>query len=424
MSFLRKYEQEMRKYTDAPDVFHTACAYALMGAALTKFNYRCLLSGGVPARWTNLWVFIVGDSAESRKSTCVNMAGEVLNRAMRGLRTPDDGSPEGFAKDFVMKEAQQRGDAAGLLIQSEMGMFLMNLRKEYMAPLKGMLMDFYDVPPVYRKKLSREEFSVSRPRFSMLGAVATELLPNLTSAEDWLGGFMNRALLIPGRRTRYVENAGTPDDGVYANLAGDMKRTLKAWQRTRKAAAKKMPKGTNGKRRTFLFEYSPEALKERKVLKKNLTKHLDPNVKLLHGRADVHLMKLAAIEQICMDPTGTTISKDALRAAWPLFQHWWDESPLVMEAAFARGNADLEGDRLARRLLRMVREAGTTGFTEQSLMQASVLDWERFNKAVMSLEAAGVVERHNTGEGGATIIRERAKHVEVSAEVERPSEAH
>lgn len=404
MSFLRKYEQEMAKYTDAPEIFHSACAYALMAGALTRYNYRVLLAGGVPPRWTNLWVFLVGDSANSRKSTCVNMAGEVLNRAMKDLRTPDDGSPEGFAKDFVMKEARQRGDAAGLLLQSEMGMFLMNMKKDYMRPLKGMLMEFYDVPPVYRKKLSREEFSVSRPRFSMLGAVATELLPNLTEAEDWLGGFMNRALLIPGKRIRYLETAKTPDDEVFSSLAHDLKTTLTAWKRNRKSAAKEMEKDSRGRRKHFLMEYSEAALKERKALKKNLTKHIDPNVELFRGRADVHLMKLAVVEQISMDPTARDISKEAVRNAWALFQHWYDEAPSVMEAAFARSNADLEGDRLARRLLRMLRESDT-GFTEQHLMQASVLDWKRFNEAVMSLEAAGTVERTKPADGGNVVIR-------------------
>ncbi len=387
----------MVKYTDAPEVFHSANAVTLLGAALTRQRYRCLLAGGVPARWTNLWTFVVGDSAESRKSTTVNMAAEVLSRAMPELRAPDDGSPEGFAKDFVDKDRKNAGDAAGFLLQSEMGMFLMNMQKDYARPLKGMLMDFYDVPVVYRKRLSKDEFSVERPRFSMLGAVATELLPTLTTSEDWLGGFMNRAMLIHGKRDRLLERAQTPPETLYRSLANGMLSTLSAWRKTRMKAQKALPKG--GDRKSFLFDFDDDALKEMKVLRKGHKKPKDPNVVLLLGRADVHIVKLAAIHQISMDPESRVISKAAVRNAWPLYDHWWRYAPGIMETAFARGREDLEGDRLARRLLRHVREAGPEGATDVELMRSTVFSLDHFTKAMASLEAAEEVVKRDMGDG-------------------------
>lgn len=409
----------MAQYTDAPDIFHTANAVTLLGACLTRRRYRCQLAGGVPTRWTNLWTFVVGDSAESRKSTTVNMAAEVLSRAMPELRAPDDGSPEGFAKDFVKKENRAKGDAAGMLISSEMGAFLMNMQKDYARPLKGMLMDFYDVPVVYRRTLSKEEFSVERPRFSMLGAVAIELLPTLTSAEDWLGGFMNRALLIEARRTRTLDRAGTPPEQVYRDLSNKLLATLAVWRRTRMREQKKV-KEANTDRKVFLFDFEDEALKTMKAYKKKHKKHADPNVTLLLGRGDIHFIKLAAINQVAMDPERPTISEAAVHAAWPLWDYWRKSAPGIMELAFARGNAEMEGDRVARKILRNLAGVGPQGMYETALMRATVLSWEHFNKAMTSLTAARLISRIDDGSGDTRIALTDGGEEAAQSSIEEP----
>jgi len=395
-NFLRSYEREMAQYTDAPEIFHSAVAATLVGAALSRHRYRCLLAGGTPARWTNLWTFLVGDSGESRKSTAVNMGVEVLMRAMPEMRSPDDGSPEGFGKDFVAKDTAMKGDAAGIVVQDEMGLFLMNMQKDYMRSMKGMLMSFYDVPPIYKKQLSREQFTVRKPRLSMLGGVALELLPNLTAAEDWLGGFMNRALIIFAHRTRTQERAKTVPEGVYRGLANDLMHTVTAWGKTRRKLQKAMPKGEDQK--TYLMDYDEGALKEARELKKSMSKSIDDNVTILRTRADAHLIKLAACEQIALDPSAPLITKKAVMNTAPLFKHWWDHAPEVMEMAFARSNADTEGDRLARRILRLVRNK-PNGYPEVELMKATVLDWNHFQRSISSLEMAGILERRDPGDG-------------------------
>lgn len=416
MSFLRSYEREMAQYTDAPAVFHTAAAYALLGAALTSGEHRCQLAGGVPIKWLNLWVFLIGDAGNSRKSTAVNMADEVLARSIPQMRAPNDGSPEGFAKDFCVKDLQgtpgSGGNAASIMVSSEMGALLMNMQKDYMKPMKGMFMDFFDVPAVYKRKLSKEEFTVRRPRFSMLGAVATELLPNLSSAEDWLGGFMSRALLIPAKRTRTLDRAGTPPEKVYIDLAAELTATLAAWKRTRIRARKAMPrKKTKAERKakTFLFDYDDAAMKEVRRLKGTLEQSFNQQVDILRSRADSHLMKMAAIEQVSMDPTSTVITKAAVTAAWPLFSYWWERAPGIMEVCFARSNNDMEGDRLARRLLRVVHEAGDLGISEQEAMRQTVLSREHFQKAVASLQFAQHIEATDPGDGGLTRLRALGK---------------
>jgi len=403
-NFLRAYEAAMVQYTDAPSIFHRGLATSLMGAALTTFDNRCLLYGGTSRRWTNIWLLVIGDSGRSRKTTTVHMMAEVLSRMECGseLRAPDDGSPEGFAKDFVARERRQKGNAASLMVQGEMYSFLSSLMKDYMKSMKAMLMDFYDCPIIYKRTLSKEEFSVKRPRFSMVGGLASELLPSMTTSDDWLGGFLGRCLLIHAGSNTVLDSPGTPPPALYTKLARNADDTLRVWRKTRMTEQKKLKeKGEKGA--LFLFDYNDPAQKRVKELLGEYKEVENENVNILRSRAPLHLQKLAAIEQVCLDPTSPLITAAAVDSAAVLWKHYMDGAPLLLQGSFARSNADLEGDRLPRRILRVVRDA-PNGVDEVKLMEATVLDWEKFQKAMQTLEAAGFVRREDAGDGKSRVV--------------------
>lgn len=393
-NFLRDYEAAMVKYTDAPRIFHRALATSLMGAALTSYDNRCILYGGTLRRWTNMWTLVIGDSGRSRKTTTVHMMAEVMSRMESGedLRAPDDGSPEGFAKDFVRRDRMKKGDAASLMVQGEMYSFLSSLMKDYMKSMKAMLMDFYDVPLVYRRTLSKEEFSVRRPRFSMVGGLASELLPSMTTSDDWLGGFLGRCLLIHASKDTELASPGTPSASVYASLAKQADNTLKQWRKTR-AAQQKAIRAKEGKGALFLFNYNDKAQKRVQELQAAYPDVEDANVNILRSRSPLHLMKIAAAEQVCLDPSAPFISPAAVDSAAVLWEHYMKTSPTLLQASFARSNADLEGDRLQRRILRILTEVGDAGIDEFALVEATVLDWERYQKAMQTLDMLQKVDR-------------------------------
>lgn len=389
--FLRDYEAEMRKYTDAPDVFHKAAAYAVVGAMLCTHKYRMLLKGGVPARWMNMWVILVGDSGQTRKSTVISMADEVLRATDPDRHAPNDGSPEGFAKDLVKKgneDAPAGLGSSSIFVFPEMLTFFQNTTKAYYAPVKAMLMDFYDVPATYHRKLSKEEFTVKQPRVSLLGGLALEHLPNVLTAEDWLGGFMSRAIVVHGVRERLMEDAGTPGVKIFERHADHLTQMLKAWRKTRmKARAAERKKGTD--HTEFLFSYDKMAGKAARDLVS--VESADQNVRLVLARSAVHLMRMSAIEQLDMDPTSPVITLPALTRAKVLFEHWQSTVPDLMDSCFSRTNKDFEGDRLPRRLFRYLLSYGDTGCNEQTAMQACALNSDAFNKAMVSLEQAGMM---------------------------------
>lgn len=393
-NFLRSYEAELSKYTDAPEMFHRALATTLMGAMLTKYENRMLLYGGAERLWTNLWCIVVGDSGRSRKTTTVQMMAAVMARMEHGevLRAPDDGSPEGFAKDLVKRERAQAGDAAAFMVQGEMYSFLSALMKDYMKSMKGMLMEFFDSPSQYKRTLSKEEFMVPRPRFSLAGGLASELLPTMTTSEDWLGGFLNRCILIHAVRTRELRDPGTPPPKVYASLAKLGDDTLAEWRKTRIREQKKV-RAKEGKSGLFLVRYDDAAKTVRDQLLSGLNQNLDGQVNNFMSRAPLHLLKISAVEQVCLDPSSPFITKKAVEAASVLWSHYAKCAPALMLSSFARSNTDLEGDRLQRRIMRALQEAPDGRIREVELAKSTILDWERFQKAIASLEAMNMARR-------------------------------
>lgn len=384
MSFLRSYETAMAKYTDAPEIYHRACATGLAAAMLTTHRNRCLLAGGIKKRYTTMWVMLVGDSGHSRKTTCVNMASAVLSETELGvsLRSPDDGSPEGFAKDLIRRENNRAGDAAHLMVAPELTNFMSSLTKEYMRNAKFMLMEFHDGPDIWRKMLSKEEYTLTYPRFSLIGAIATELIPTNTLSEDWAGGFLNRALIIYDKPSRVQRESKTPPNSLMKSLAKELDGALKCWRlaRAKRSKDKKAPQ---------TFDYDAKGLKLKQQLEDSLPVVNDGNVRMLFARSDLHLHKLAAVEQVMMDPESPVITAAAVDAASVLWLHWHRTAGGLMSLAFARTNADMEGDRLARRMMRLLNAAGEKGIEEMVLMENVILDYEKFTKTFTTLEMAG-----------------------------------
>ena len=375
-AFLRPYEAAMQQFTDSPAIFHRACSYAVSGPLLARYNYRCRLEGGSPPRWTNLWILLEGASGQARKSTAISMAQEVLMRVDETILAPDDGSPEGFLASMHQSDISCPGNANTVLFAPEFSAQLSQMQRTYAAQFKSILMGLYDAPKVYKKALAKTNWAIPSPRVSIVGGIATELLPQLSESNDWLGGFFSRFIIIHGERTKLMERGRTPPDKVMQALAVGLFHCLKTWRLSQK------------KLKRPLFDYSKKAAKLAADLP---APPKEPNLAGTLSRAASHLMKLAALEQIDEDPTAHCIEAAAVERARVLLDYWLKSVPGVIESCFARGNADFEGDRLAMRIKRYLTGCGGEA-TWGLVMQNCALDSDRMVRAVQSLLDAALVE--------------------------------
>ncbi|TAL42372.1 MAG: hypothetical protein EPN91_08310 [Salinibacterium sp.] len=386
--FLRSYESSMAKHTDAPEVFHPACAYAAFGALLTRRKYRCVLAGGVPPRWTNTWVLLVGDSGDSRKTTAISMSHEVMRRVDDTIDAPTDGSPEGLLGWLSKRHQQEENNASGIIVAGEFALMLTQYERSYSISMKPLLMELFDVPAVKKRALAKSEFTIPQPRISMLGGVAIELLPTMSTAEDWLGGFFSRCMLIHGVRTKEMKRGSTPTEAEYLKHADALHGCMRRWRNNQL------------KLKRPLFDYDNAALK---VVDKLPRPPEEPNLKMSLARASVHLHKLSAIEQIDENPEAKAIGKKATRRALDyLMEAWWKKVPEVIDECFARGRGDFEGDRLAKRIHRyVIRHDGKCSWSE--VMRGCALKSDEVRKSINSLEDAKMVKLGEGTDGEVTV---------------------
>lgn len=375
--FLKKYTESMPEYTDAPSVFHTACAYSVFGTLLTRHKYRCILQGGMPPRWTNLWMFIVGDSGDSRKTTAISMAWDILRRIDGEIDAPTEGSPEGFLMWLLRREKALTGNATGIIVATEMATLLAQYERAYASAMKPILMEIYDVPPMHKRELTKQSFEIPKPRISMLAGIATELLPSMAESEDWLGGFFSRAMLVYGERTRLLERSRTPPDEVMKVHADALWKVMKAYR------------SSHIDTHFPLLDYSKDAMKAVKELPPPPD---DANLRLFLSRAPVHLMKCAAIEQIDEDPESTEIGKGAVERALNLVMYWYRTTPGVLEECFARSQKDMQGDRLAKRVNRFLQRCPNRESSWTEIMRSCAMHAPEIRKAIESLQEADLVE--------------------------------
>ena len=353
MPFIENYVVEMAKHTDASPVFHRATAYTILGALLTREAHRTVTAYGCPPVWTNLWTLLVGDSGSGHKSTAINMGATILAGIEPAMVGPNEMSPEGFLgymqrreKGFEQADTEQQaaprpGDASTILVQSEFGNLMLQFARNYAASLKTILLELYDVPLIpYRRTLKKQVVEIDRPRVSLLGGIATELLASYAEPEDWLGGFFSRCLILTGPKVREQRDLPEIPPAAYENQIEELQRML--LHRGEKLSHEGWPRvAFDAKAKELLGELPPPP--EEMQLQISLS------------RASTHLVKLAAIEQFDSDPLRLTVGKPAVQRALDfLLNHWWKNLPEIVDACFTRSNRDLEGDRLAKRILRYI----------------------------------------------------------------------
>ena len=377
-SFLRTYESTFHKHTDAPLLYHRACGITALGSLLTRDEYRCVLAEGAPRRWTNLWTVLVGPSGWGRKSTCVDFATMVLNKVDTNFRAPTEMTPEGML-DFFEKRFATHRDTSALLIYSEYSSLLMQFKRQYAQMLRNIMLEFYDVPPEYKRQLKKQVISLIQPRLSMLGGIATELLADMGTVEDWLGGMFSRTMFIPSDRTvNSVEKKGDPivPESDYEKCANLLQGVCENW------------KIAQARREYPLFRLSTAGQKVRDQMP---PPPKDPYAYTAVARGSAHFIKVAAIEQIDENPEAPEIGKAAAERALDFVMHWRKGAVEIMELSFARSRSDVEGDRLPKRLLRFMTLNGGTG-TMPEFLDNGVLNQKMTHEAVDSLIRAGHIE--------------------------------
>ncbi len=183
-NFLTRFMQYGMACTDAPSAFHLFTAMSTLSSVIPANFYVTAWGGKMRA---NLFTMLVGDSAVTRKSTCIALGRELLS----------------VSAPHVIGDSLSTSSVEGLLdgltaqpqvtfIESEMGKLLYGFgQTNYRSAIRVELNDWYDSSTLTRR-LSGHEFFIAEPCISVLGGSAPQFLEEYTTAMDWEGGLFSR----------------------------------------------------------------------------------------------------------------------------------------------------------------------------------------------------------------------------------------
>ena len=184
-NFFIQYLQYGMNCTDAPTAYHLFTAMSVLSSVIPSTFYISAWGGKMRA---NLFTMLVGDSAVTRKSTCISLGRELLNAGTASRVIGDSlatSSVEGLL-DGLTAQPQVT------FIESEMGKMLYGFsQSNYRSAIRVELNDWYDSATLTRR-LSGTTFFIADPCISVLGGSAPQFLEEYTTSMDWEGGLFSR----------------------------------------------------------------------------------------------------------------------------------------------------------------------------------------------------------------------------------------
>lgn len=186
--YIREYVEFGWETTMSPPEFHLAAGLAQMAVLMGN---RVLIEGpGGRLYPTHAWFVLVGDAGASRKTSGMTLATDLLSQVLsEPAALPADATREALWAALMEQPT-------GYIMWSEFAGFLAKTQREYMGGIKEDLCDFWDSPPVVRRKLMKDEYVVTRPSVSILAGGVSDRLVELVKEQDLFGGFFSRFMFV------------------------------------------------------------------------------------------------------------------------------------------------------------------------------------------------------------------------------------
>jgi hypothetical protein len=359
------YEECWIQTTDAPRVYHVACAFAVLSTIVERKVY---LPFGGERLYPNLFALLLGPSSFYRKSTTIAKAKKTIAKLFHddthGPLLPDE-----FSREALLKRLSER--AQGLLSYSEFSGALAVFSRDYMLGTKELLADLYDCPDKYTRVVGAQTFTLHDVHLTILAASQTDWFLEKLKAGDVRGGFLARFSFWPAfEKPNFLAVPDEPDRAVAARL-------VSALNRVRQVSGPAVLEKVQQKRYSAWVEQH-----ERELNGASHVGELSP----FWSRLSITTLKFAILIQLAHDQT-LTISPAALESAIELT----DFLKASLRYLFAEEFAFTEPMRNRQKILRLVR--ARPGIERRDLMRAASLLVRDFEQVVSTLSAEERIER-------------------------------
>ena len=197
-NFIEKYIAFIHGMSDSYPEYQHGAALMLLSTAVNKRAYLPLTIGTI---YPNLWIFCLGQSTVSRKTTACTKLTEFIELQNQWMLLSYPGSPEALIEDLEGDDRvnSQENIGHGILCRDEAGGILSAMEKTYMADMRDLFCQLYDCRPFTRKlrtsqRKAKTTFNIRDTYLCMFFATTPDIFSVYTRLEDLTSGWLLRFL--------------------------------------------------------------------------------------------------------------------------------------------------------------------------------------------------------------------------------------
>lgn len=379
MNFLNEF-LDVTSTLESPTSFLTWAAFVSVSAVL-RDNVYIEYKRRRNRLYPNLYVMLIGDSGEVRKSNPLKIA-KALIKSAGNTKVPASGraSIEGIISELSKILKDEKGnslrDASGIIMSEEFGSLLVKSNDT-----TAILTDLYDYHNEWSYTLKNEdELRLKNVCLSMFCATNKAFLKKLFTEQDIFGGLVGRMIIIEESRPRLA------DSGMFENIdAGVDNIWITLENHLQKISQIKREILIPENARLFFDEWYKSK------------SYLEPNSKTgFDSRIPTHVLKLSIILAACEEDFKGMIEERHMQRAIELILPL---KPTYRAIALVGGETKSDVASTAKRILEIVL-ARTNNQVERPELTRQLIaftDSDTMNKALEMLEQANYLQLNSIG---------------------------
>jgi hypothetical protein len=385
--YIRDYLEYACQCTDAPPLYHILSGTAIVSGAIAPHLDLVFQNEVHPL---HIFVLIIGNSSESRKTSAIKRAvkvaepifGKVSHRGER-LWWPQVSSPEGIMED-LSKEPNRI-----VLLSEWTEIHRLASKGGYWQHAQEFWNLLYDANDAHRTR-SKVKVTIARPRVTVLGASTPGLVGHATTPVDWEGGKLARYLIGCMVRPPDMEMDAAVD---HPNMVATLRGRLDTLMQPRAP-------GTGGNATLSQDAWSIMRSWQKSTwwrdFKARSPQHLAPSC----ARAPEHVFRVAGIFQCSMSyPFSVMVTAEAMTAAISLVEWCYEETFRTFALVHDEDMTPLAKVQAA------LAAAGGRGLLKGSLLRHTKITTKQLNEAIGTLGDRGEVVLGNDWIGGKSHVK-------------------
>ena len=182
-NFISKYIDYAKETSDAYTEYHYASSLVLLSVAADRKVVVSMRHGDI---YPNIWIFPLGDSTISRKTTAFKLCQLILKNVYPRNGLPSSFSPEALIEAIAMIPRSY-------YLKDEAGSLLASMCKDYMSETRDFFAEIYECGSYYRKTKKQESYIVD-PYITQYLMTTPDNLKEYTTKLDITSGWLLRYL--------------------------------------------------------------------------------------------------------------------------------------------------------------------------------------------------------------------------------------